>query len=94
MCHQTVGLIAGELERRGIATTSLTMLRGITRKMRTPRALAVPYALGYPLGRPRDVELQTRILRAAFALLEDAGPPPVLRDFESEISATSSPSAP
>ena len=82
MCHQTVGLIAGELERRGIATTSVTMLREITEKIRTPRALAVPYALGYPLGKPGESELQTRILRAAFALLEAPGPPPVYRDFE------------
>lgn len=81
MCHQTVGLIAGELERRGIATTSVTMLRDVTAKVRTPRALAVPFALGYPLGKPGDVELQTRILRAAFALLEAPGPGPVLADF-------------
>ena len=81
MCHQTVGLIAGELERRGIATTSVTMLKEITVKVRTPRALAVPYALGYPLGRPNDPALQTRILKAAFALLEDPGPAPVLREF-------------
>ncbi|MEO8585680.1 MAG: hypothetical protein ABI584_05935 [Acidobacteriota bacterium] len=78
-----MGLIAGELERRGIATTSVTALEEITKKVRTPRALAVPYALGYPLGKPGDPELQTRILRAAFALLETPGPPPVLRDFES-----------
>jgi hypothetical protein len=83
MCHQTVGLVAGELERRGIATTSVTMLREVTEKVRTPRALAVPYALGYPLGKPGDAVLQTRILRAAFALLDVPGPPPVLRDFES-----------
>jgi hypothetical protein len=83
MCHQTVGLIAGALESRGIATTTVTMLREVTEKVRTPRALAVPYALGYPLGKPGDAALQTRILSAAFALLESPGPPPVLRDFES-----------
>jgi hypothetical protein len=83
MCHQTVGLIAGALESRGIATTSVTMLKEITAKVRTPRALAVPYALGYPLGKPGDVELQTRILDAAFALLDAPGPGPVLVDFTS-----------
>jgi len=81
MCHQTVGLIAGALERRGIATTSVTVLREVTGKVRTPRALAVSYALGYPLGKPGDAALQTRILRAAFALLDAPGPPPVLVDF-------------
>jgi hypothetical protein len=75
-----VCLIAGELERRGIATTSVTALSEITRKVGIPRALAVPFALGYPLGLPNDAALQTRILAAAFALLDEPGPPPVLRD--------------
>lgn len=78
MCHQTVGLVAGELERRGIATTSITMLRGITEKVRTPRSLAVPYPLGYPLGRPNDAAHQTRVIRAALELLSHPGPPPLL----------------
>ncbi|HEX7581137.1 MAG TPA: hypothetical protein VF580_14160 [Thermoanaerobaculia bacterium] len=81
MCHQTVGLVAGELEKRGIATTSITMLREVTEKVGTPRALIVPYPLGYPLGRPNDPELQTRILRAAFSLLERPGPGPIVEDF-------------
>jgi hypothetical protein len=76
-----VCLIAAELERRGIATTSVTALPEVTRKVGIPRALEVPYALGYPLGRPRDAELQTRILCAAFALLEDPGPAPVRAAF-------------
>lgn len=74
-------LIAAELERRGIATTSVTALPEVTRRVGIPRALAVPYALGSPLGKPHDVTLQTRILAAAFALLLELGPPPVLRDF-------------
>ena len=81
MCHQTVGLVAGELERRGIATTSVSVLREITGRVRTPRALFADFPLGAPLGRPHDAELQTRILRAAFALLSHPGPPPVLVDF-------------
>jgi hypothetical protein len=81
MCHQTVGLVAGELEKRGVATTSVTMLREITEKVRPPRALLVPYPLGYPLGRPNDPELQNRILRAALALLDRPGPGPILESF-------------
>jgi hypothetical protein len=81
MCHQTVCLIAAELERRGIATTSVTMLPEITRKVGIPRALIVPYPLGYPLGRPDDPQIQTAVLSAALALLSHPGPPPVLSDF-------------
>ena len=74
-------LIAGELERRGIATTSVTALPEVTRKVGIPRALEVAYQLGYPLGRPNDPALQTRILAAAFALLDSPGPPPVYGAF-------------
>jgi len=63
MCHQAVGLIGAELERRGIVTASLTMLPEITRKVRPPRALEVPFALGYALGRPMEPELQRSVLR-------------------------------
>lgn len=38
--------------------------------IRVPRALGVPYPLGFPLGRPNDAEGQRAVLRAALALLE------------------------
>lgn len=68
MCHQAVGLIQAELERRGIRTASITLLPEVTAAVRPPRALSVPYPLGYPLGAPRDPELQRRILRELLAL--------------------------
>jgi hypothetical protein len=69
VCHQTVGLAQAELERRGIATVSVTMLPTITHRIRPPRALAVPYPLGFPLGRANDGALQRAILREMLALL-------------------------
>ncbi len=68
MCHQTVGLVGAELERRGVVTASISLLPEITRKIRPPRALEVPYPLGYPLGQPNDPPLQRRILRALLRL--------------------------
>lgn len=68
MCHQAVGLVAAELERRGIVTASITMLPEVTTRVRPPRALAVPYPLGYPLGAPDDPALQHVVLRALLAL--------------------------
>jgi len=44
------------------------MLPEITAKIRPPRALSVPYPLGFPLGRPGDRTLQTRILRELLEL--------------------------
>jgi len=46
------------------------MLAEITAKIRPPRALAVPYPLGFPLGEANNTELQTEVLRQLLALLE------------------------
>ena len=69
MCHQSVGLIQRAIEYAGITTVSISLLREITEKICPPRALFVPFPLGYPLGEPDNPILQTRIMRAAFALL-------------------------
>ena len=39
------------------------MLPEITAKVGPPRAIAVPFPLGYPFGRPNDPPFQRRILR-------------------------------
>jgi hypothetical protein len=78
MCNQTVCLIAAEIERRGIATACIILLREVAEKVRPPRALTVPYPHGYPLGAPNDPQKQREVMLAALKLLEDAGPPPVI----------------
>ena len=70
MCHQTVGLLQGLLEDSGIATVSLSVLAEVTRKVKPPRALLVPFPLGYPLGKPRDSGLQRKVILQALTLLE------------------------
>lgn len=80
MCHQTVGLIAGEIERNGITTVSVTLLREVTEKVRVPRALFFSFPLGYPLGRPGDPAFQMALIRQTLALAADPGPPPILRE--------------
>lgn len=82
MCHQTVGLAQAELEKTGVPTVSVTMLPEITRRIRPPRALAVPFPLGYPLGSPNDGALQSAILRAMLVLLSRHDVP-VLASFSS-----------
>lgn len=80
MCHQSVGLIQRQIEYTGMTTVSISLLREITEKTRPPRALYVPFPLGYPLGEPHNAELQTRVIRAAFALLS-RNDCPVLEEF-------------
>lgn len=80
MCNQSVGLIQRAVEYAGISTVSISLLREITEKIKPARALFVPFPLGYPLGEPNNAELQTRVMRAAFALLA-RNDIPVLKTF-------------
>ena len=77
MCNQAVGLVAAELERQGIATVALQLLREVAVAVRPPRALLLPFRHGYPLDAPGDAARQHAVLEAALALLEDdsLGPP-------------------
>ncbi|MFY9728557.1 MAG: hypothetical protein WB579_10420 [Bryobacteraceae bacterium] len=81
MCHQSVGLIQSIIEKAGIPTASITLCREITERVAPPRALFVDFPFGYPLGAPNDVELQTRIILSALALLPETVPPAIVRDF-------------
>ena len=69
MCNQAISLVAAEIEKRGIATVCLVLLREIAEKVRPPRALFVPFAHGFPLGRPHDAELQKQLMMQALSLL-------------------------
>jgi len=80
---QTVGLAQATIEERGIPTASITILAEITRKIRPPRALAVPYPLGFPLGEANNSELQKIILLQLLALLQ-RDDVPVLEEFQPE----------
>ncbi len=70
MCNQAVGLIQGIMEEAGIATVSVSLLAEVTRKVKPPRALFVPFPLGYPLGKPQDTALQRKIIEETLKLLE------------------------
>ena len=84
MCNQSVGLIQRAVEATGISTVSITLIESITRKVKPPRALAVPYGFGHPLGEPNNPELQHTIIAEALALLEDETPSPILKTSSME----------
>lgn len=82
MCSQTVSLVAAELERQGIATVAIQLLREVAEEVRPPRALWVPFPHGYPLDRPHDPQKQHRVVAASLRLLEaPAAGPPVLEEY-------------
>ena len=83
MCNQAVSLVAAELERNGIATVAIGLLREVAQRVRPPRTLFVPFRHGYPLDRPHDPERQRAVIEAALRLLEaPAASGPVLVDYE------------
>ena len=81
MCNQTVGLIQSVIEKSGIPTVSISLLKEVTEKVRPPRALYVPFPLGYPLGKPHEPELQKSIIRAALPLLTRKVSEPLLKNW-------------
>lgn len=81
MCNQSVGLIASVIEKTGIPTVGLSLLQMVTKKVRPPRSLYVPFPFGYPLGKPNDPKLQQQIVRGALDLLESPDELPILRNF-------------
>ena len=85
-------MIARVLEQAGLCTTSISLVREHTEKIKPPRALFVPFPFGSALGRANDRELQHRVIAAALDLLsKPAGP--ILTDFPDDEALTE-PAAP
>lgn len=80
MCCQTVCLVQAAIEREGIATVSISLLREVTEQLKPPRALFVPFSMGFPLGEPNNADLQHQTIAAALRLLE-RDDVPVLESF-------------
>jgi hypothetical protein len=81
-----VGVLARVFEEHGLVTTSISLVREHTEKVKPPRALFVPFPFGHPLGEANDPALQTRVMRAAFALLNTSSAP-VLVDYPEDVYA-------
>jgi hypothetical protein len=83
MCNQTVSLVAAALEQQGVSTVVVQLLRMVTKKVRPPRALCVPFRHGYPLDSPGDPEKQSAVITAALNLLNDRSlKPPAIVEYE------------
>jgi len=72
-----VGALANYIERAGVATASISLIREQSEAVRPPRALWVPYALGRPLGSAADAEFQKEVLRASLGMLATATEPTI-----------------
>ena len=78
-----MGGLAHYIEDEGIPTTQIALIRKHAEEIKPPRALAVPFELGRPLGAPNHPEFQRRVLKNCLELLNrEVGP--VLEDFPDE----------
>ncbi len=87
-----MGALAHYIERAGVATASISLVREQTERVGPPRALWVPFALGRPLGSSADPSFQTAVIRAALSMLTTATEP-TIEDYPIEAPDEAGPGA-
>src|SRR4051812_36669006 len=75
VCHQTVALVARQLEAGGIATVVMGCAKDIVEHAAVPRFLFSDFPLGNSAGKPHDKASQALTLELALRLLESASAP-------------------
>jgi hypothetical protein len=80
-----VGALGHFLEREGIPTVGISLVREHTETIRPPRALWVTFELGRPLGVPDDPAFQRRVVRAALELVGRTDGP-LIADYTEHVT--------
>jgi hypothetical protein len=75
-----VGALGHFIEREGVPTAQISLIREQTAAIRPPRALWVPFMLGRPFGAPNAPDFQRKVVRALLGLFARTDGP-VLEDF-------------
>ena len=76
-----MGLVQREIEKAGIPTISVSILRKLTEEVKSPRSVFVRWPFGHPLGEPFNVAQQTTIIREAFKALKEIREPGTIIDL-------------
>ncbi len=66
-----MGLVQREIEKKGIPTISISIVRKFTEEIRPSRAVFLKWPLGHPLGEPFNIRQQTTVLKKALEALAD-----------------------
>ena len=69
-----------EIERIGIPTVGISIVRTISEKIKPPRTLFLKYPYGHPFGEPFNHQQHLQILKDCLRLFETATPPGVIED--------------
>ena len=73
-------VLARILEEGGISSVLVTNMPSWAETYGVPRALAVEFPFGHPLGLPNDTLMQTRVINEALDVLEEATVPNTIID--------------
>ena len=79
-----MGALGHFLEREGIPTVGISLVREHTETIRPPRALWVTFELGRPFGIPDDAPFQRRVMKGALDLLARSDGP-LIADYPEHI---------
>lgn len=85
-----MSVLAHVLERAGLATVGISLVRQQAVNVAPPRILHCEFPLGRPLGKPGDAEFQRDVIMRAFALL-DRTDVPIIEDHPEVIADLSGP---
>ena len=75
-------VLARTFEEAGLSTVLVTMMPYWAERLGLPRTVGVEFPYGHPLGQPGDRDTQTRIIREALRLLEEAKGPGEIRELD------------
>jgi len=76
-----VGLIQREIEKQGIPTIAISIVRRFTEEVKAPRSVFLRWPLGHPLGEPGRTDQQMTVLKSAFKALEEISTPGTIIDL-------------
>lgn len=76
-----MGLIQREIERRGIPTVCISIVRRFTEEVKAPRAVFLKWPMGHPLGEPFRNDQQTVVLKNALLSFEVIKEPGTIIDL-------------
>ena len=76
-----MGLIQREIEKTGIATIGISIVREFTEKVRPPRTVFLRWPFGHPLGEPGNIGQQRAVILEALQALYTITTPGAIVDL-------------
>ena len=76
-----MGLIQREIEKVGIATVGISIVREYSKKVKPPRTVFVRWPFGHPLGEVGNILQQRTIVREALAAIYEIKSPGQIIDL-------------